>query len=159
MPPVLVHASYFVSFPLLNKSIPTLTPFPLFFIMKNKGWTRIVTEPWNFLLPVQFVLGIQTNSQDSNLTNANCEPICWSYLGSCFHTHFSSTPLFTNSRKNPGVSLRGIGSEDLTVSTMPLFFFCLIYLFLCTVSHLCSPLLPPLLSSHQSPLPRSLHAV
>lgn len=88
MPPILVHASYFVSFPLLNKSIPTLTHFPLFFIMRNEGRTWIVTEPWNFLFTIQFVLRIQTNSQDAHLTNANCEPMWSSYPGSRFHIHF-----------------------------------------------------------------------
>lgn len=82
MPPILVHASYFVSFPLLNKSIPTLTHVPLFFIMKNEGRTRIVTEPWNFLFTIQFVLRIQTHSQDTHLTHANCEPVWSSFLGS-----------------------------------------------------------------------------
>lgn len=56
----------------------------------------------------------------------------------------SSTPLFTNSRKNPGVSLRGMGNEDLTVSTMPLFLLSYLSLSLHSVSPL---LLPPLLFS------------
>lgn len=153
------HASYFgpclllCSFPLLNKSIPTLTHFPLFFIMKKEGRTRIITEPWNFLLTTQFVLGIPTNSQDAHLTNANCVPI-WSKLSGAPGSIFiSSTPLFTNSKNNPGVNPRAIGNGGLTASTISLSFL-LLYLFLFhAVSHLCSPLLPPpLLPSVPSPL-------
>lgn len=67
----------------------------------------------------------------------------------------SYTPLFTNSRNSPGVNLKGIANEDLTVSTISLFFFRLLYLFLFhTVSHLCSSLLPPL-----SPSPPLLPSV
>lgn len=73
----------------------------------------------------------------------------------------SSSPLFTNSKNNPGVNLRGKGNGGLTVSTISLPSLHLLSL---PLPHRLSPLLPspssPLpLFSLQSPLPCSLHAV
>lgn len=148
MPSILFHASYFVSFPLLNKSIPTLTHFPLFFIMKNEASTRIVTEPWNFLLTIQFVPGIQTKLTRrtfnkcklwANLVKLSGLPAPYSFPP----PHFSQTP-----KNNPGVNLEGRGNGELTVSTV-LLSFLLPYLFLFhTVAHLCPPL--PLFSPQSS---------
>ena len=151
MPPILVHASYFVSFPLLNKSIPTLTRFPLFFIMKNEGRTRIITEPWNFLLTTRFVLGIQTNSQDAHLTNANCEPIWWSYLGCRFHIHFLHPTVRKLQKTIQGLTWKG---EEMEVWQCPLSrsLFSSFISFSSTRSLTFAPLSSPLLPSVPSPL-------
>lgn len=147
MPPILVYASYFVSFPLLNKSIPTLTHFPLFFIMENEGRTRIVAEPWNFLLTIRSVLGIQTNSQDTNLTNANCEPIWSSYLGS--QAPYSFPPPRCSPTPKAVLGLNWKGQEMEIWQRPPSFCFLHLYLFLfkamsyLLLSFLPSPLLLP----------------
>lgn len=101
MPPTLFQ------FPLLNKSITTLTYFPLFFIMKSEGRTRIITEPWNFLLATPFVLRIQTNSQHAHLTNANCKPVWSSYLGCWFHIHFLRPTESQTSETIQGLTWKG----------------------------------------------------
>lgn len=82
---------------------------------------------------------------------SQCGRAIWA-AGSIF---ISSAQPFTNFRNNPGVNLKGIGNEGLTMSTI-LLAFLLLYLFSSThsltfapFSFLCSP---PLLPAVPSPL-------